>query len=500
MTPEAEGRTMRRASVLLLLPVIVALGLSPAPAPGHVHEHAWAGRAGGIAVRVVPGGEAGPLPAAQRGPRAVAFRPSGSPVPEGAARNAPGVRAYATGTNAIEPTLGIDPEGRIFFIGLDGEQWPAFPTQTMRSDDAGKTWKDVTPPPSQDHVTTEDPYLFVDEVTGRVLSTDFMLPCTAISRSDDAGKSWRTSITACDMLDHQTIFAGPPVVSDMEDYPNVVYYCAVDAGAATVAAAVSCLKSRDGGATFGRTGEPAFVDIYPTQSAECPGGSGHGVAGSDGWIYLPRGICSEPWLAISRDEGASWHHVRVARMKMGADGGRVDHDAAVAVDREGNLYYSWTGADLKPYLAVSRDKGASWSRPVMIAPPGVRIATLIALDVASPGRLAVAFVGSNKQKAFGTGEYDGYMMATANALAPDPVFYATTVNAPGDPIDGVCSTGSCGSNREFIDVAIAPDGTPWAAFSDGCFDDGCSHYRIPFTGIAVGRGIVGRLVGGPRLR
>jgi hypothetical protein len=491
---------MRRVTLCLLVLVTIALALSSTPARYHAHGHAWAGRAGGGAVRVVPGGVPGPLPATETGPRPVAFRPSGSAVPEGAAARAPRVRAYATGTNAIEPTLGVDPGGRVFFIGVDGAQWPAFPTQTMRSDDAGKTWDDVTPPPPQDHVTTEDPYIFVDETTGRVFSTDFMLPCTAVSRSDDAGESWETSVTACDLLDHQTVFAGPPVVSDPAGYPNVVYYCAVDAGVATLASAVSCLKSTDGGATFLRTGEPAFLDVPDAaQGAGCPGGSGHGVAGPDGTIYLPRGICSEPWLAISRDEGASWEHVRVAGTKMGADG-RVDHDAAVAVDGEGNLYYSWTGADLKPYLAVSRDGGESWSRPVMIAPPGVKIATLIALDVASPGRLAVAFVGSKTQKAFGTGEYDGNMMATANALAADPVFYATTVNPPGDPIDGTCATGSCGSNREFIDVAIAPDGTTWAAFSDGCFDGSCNHYRIPFVGISVGRGIAGRLVGGPRLR
>lgn len=479
--------------MLALLVAAVVFGATPTPPASHTHGHTWAGRAPDGPVRVVDPGPAGPLPPSEAGSHAVVFRPGASVESPAAPKAGPRMRAYATGTNAIEPTLGVDGKGRVFFIGVDGSQWPVFPTQTMRTDDAGKTWQDVTPPPPQDHVTTEDPYLYVDETTDRVFSTDFMLPCTAVSWSDDAGATWQTSVTACDLLDHQTIFAGAPVTSDPAGYPNVVYYCAVDAGAATASTAVSCLKSLDGGLTFLRTGEPAFLGASDAAGATaCPGGSGHGVAGPGGVIYLPKAVCSEPWLAISHDEGATWEHVQVAKTGVASDG-RVDHDAAVAVDADGNLYYSWTGADLKPYLSVSRDGGASWTKPLMIAPPGVKIATLMALDVAERGRLAVAFVGSRTQKAFGTGKYDGYVMATKNALSSDPTFYAATVNPPDDPIDGVCASGSCGSNREFIDVAIAPDGSTWAAFADGCFDGSCSHYRIPFAGIAIGRGIVGRL-------
>jgi hypothetical protein len=188
----------------------------------------------------------------------------------------------------------------------------------------------------------------------------------------------------------------------------------------------------------------------------------------------------------------------VADNGIGNSGGRLDHDAAVAVDTEGNLYYSWTAADLKPYLAVSTDRGKTWSKPMMIAPPRVKIATLVALDVTTPGNLAVAFIGSEKEKEFGPGHYNGYMMMTTDALSRDPLFYAASANNPKDPLDGTCSTGSCRVNREFIDVAIAPDGSVWASFTDGCFDDSCEHSgSFP---LAVGRGLAGRLVGGPRLR
>ena len=381
--------------------------------------------------------------------------------------------------------------------GMVGEQWPLFPSQTMRTTDNGKTWDDVTPASPQDHVTTEDPYLHVDEDTGRVFSSDFMLPCTAISHSDDAGATWASTVTACDLLDHQTIFTGPPVISQTVGYPNVVYYCASDYVGAALG--TSCLKSIDGGSVFVRSGVPPYVG-HETTPQQCGWGTGHGVAGPDGTIYLPAGVCSRPTLAISRDEGATWSRVQVSDMLMGADP-RKDHDAAVAVDSKNNLYYSWTGSDLKPYLSVSTDEGATWSDPVMIAPPGVRIATLIALDVASPGNLAVAFVGTEDRSRFGEGRYNGYVMTTTEGLERDPLFYAARINPENDPIDGGCTTGSCSANREFIDVAIAPDGTVWAPFADGCFEGSCTHRNevAPFVGMAIGRGMAARLVGEPRL-
>ena len=126
-------------------------------------------------------------------------------------RSAPTPQLYNVGANALEPTLGIDRKGNIFFIAIDGEQFPAFPTETIRSTDNGRTWDNVTPPPPQDHPISEDPYLHVDEDTGRVFSVDFMLPCSAVSYSDDQGKTWSTNVSACDLIDHQTVFTAPPV-------------------------------------------------------------------------------------------------------------------------------------------------------------------------------------------------------------------------------------------------------------------------------------------------
>jgi len=165
--------------------------------------------------------------------------------------------------------MGIDSKGRVFFLGTDGAQWPLFPSQTMRTSDNGRTWDDVTPKVPQDHLTTEDPYLYVDEDTDTVFTSDFMLPCTAVSRSDDAGDTWASSVTACDLMDHQTIFAGKPVNSETTGYSRVVYYCAADY---VTGLSTSCLKSIDGGQVFLRTGEQPFPGVSDSEvAAQCGG-------------------------------------------------------------------------------------------------------------------------------------------------------------------------------------------------------------------------------------
>lgn len=440
------------------------------------------------------------------GGKAVVYRPSGERVTGRARASVPEARLYETGVHGYEPTLAVDDEGRIFYLGFDTNAFPVSPTEVVRSTDEGETWERVTPSVDGQsrHPTSEDPYLHMDEDTGRVFMSDFLLPCHAISSSDDAGDTWTSTVTSCDVTDHQTLFTGPPVTSPTIGYPNIVYYCGISGGLANYSSAAICLKSLNGGVTFIETGEPAYVYEPVAAGVEgmgghgCTAATGHGVAGPDGAIYLPKGYCGQPFLAISHDEGLTWSRVQIADNGMSA-GLKEDHDAAVAVDDAGNIYYSWSATDNLPYLSVSQDGGDTWSEPVMIAPPGVKLATLIAIDVTSPGNLAVGFVGSEKSQEFGDNHYNGYMLQTNDALSSDPLIYAGTVNNKIDPIESWCAEGSCRVNREFIDVAIGPDGTPWVSFSDGCYDGSCDHTGELFP-LGTGRGIVGRLVGGPTLR
>lgn len=432
-----------------------------------------------------------------------------------------------TGYRSAEPTIGIDVEGTVFLypaIG-GGERGVA------RSTDAGASWGRVVPAlqGQPTHRTSLDPYMYLDPRTGRVFADDLTTPnCSVLSWTDDGGGSWDRSVAGCMEFDHQTIFAGPPTTSQTASYPNVVYRCAINLVAAAGASTAStCQRSLDGGRTWLPPGEPAFLadpreEGYGQVPGYCDGATGHGFVDRDGTVYLPRGWCGQPWLAISEDEGLTWTRVQVAGngMPMTSDGYAQGHEAGVGVDPAGNVYYFWVARDRLPYLAVSRDGGATWSEPMMVGPPDLTEAALPQLIVGGTGKLAFAYVGSTNApggpipprdcvedpdpngcvfagegRDYSNATWNGYIGTTVDALADRPTFHTAPVNSPADPlVVGECGPIRCQEVFDFIDVRIGPDGTPWAPFVDGCTEGAC---QPDDTGL--GEGVVGRLWGGPSL-
>ncbi|HVF53306.1 MAG TPA: sialidase family protein [Actinomycetota bacterium] len=424
---------------------------------------------------------------------------------------------FNTGVLGAEPTLGVTSSGTVFFKGLDTSDTSGLAWPLVATSDNGKTWTEVGGQlgPTRTHAFGQDPYFYVDPATDRIFDNDWTGPCTQLSFSDNEGETWQES-TICSLTDHQNIFGGPPATSTPIGYPNVVYYCAIDAGAlAFFGTATSCVKSIDGGLTWVRTGLPAFTDD-PTMTSDgmagipghCGGATGPGFVDTEGVVYLPRGFCDAPYLAISEDEGATWRRIQVADNGMPGSGGSIDnpliweHEAGVVVDPAGNIYYVYTARNRLPYLVVSRDGGETWGKPIMIGPPGIKEAWGPVIALGSKGGLALAYVGSTDAPGGdapdGAGsEYDevtwhGYMSVTTNPLAKRPRFHTSGINPVKDPlIVGSCAIIRCGVQFDFIDVVIAPDGTPWAAFVDGCTPDGRC--------VPLGAGVAGQLTGAPKL-
>jgi hypothetical protein len=356
----------------------------------------------------------------------------------------------------------------------------------VRSKDEGRTWQDVSP--SLVPTLLGDPYMHLDRDTGRVFVSELgSTLCQELWFSDDAGDTWTPNPSVCGLSDHQNIFTAPPVHLTTAGYPNVVYLCAIAAGLGSVSASDGCLRSLDGGLTFVLAGAPPF----PTSEAPAAdGGLGQGVGGPDGAIYLPKGWNGVPYLAVSRDEGLTWARHRVADSRMPSEDGHLAHQASVAVDAAGNLFYAWVGERSAPLLAVSRDGGSTWSRPMTIGPPGLALASLAAIDAGRRGSVAISYMGF----ASGGRGWHGYLTVSANALSARPLFYSASVNPPSDPlVGGACGPIRCQGAGDFFDVAIGPDGTPWASFVDTC-RPGCTVEP------GTSEGVVGRLVGGPRLR
>jgi hypothetical protein len=447
-----------------------------------------------------------------------------------------------TGFTSGEPTIGVCPKTGTVFEFPAGASGRAQGHGAARSVDEGGNWTRVVPNLAgvATHQSSLDPYFYLDPATCRIFVDDWVADCTQISYSDDEGSTWHESVNNCGQFDHQTIFAGPAPAGGMPTvgYPNVVYQCAINlVGVAEGSFATTCQKSLDGGLTWLFTGAPPYVADPTLRDGRygvpgiCDGATGHGWVDGKGSVYLPKGLCGKPMLAISHDEGATWTRVQVSDLGMSVmtsqQGAFYEHEAAVGSDADGTLYYAWAAADRMPWLATSKDGGATWSKPVMAGAPGLKEAALVQLAVGAPGHVALVYMGSTNspgdfptkaacspepaqcaQDVVGSEpqgaqppEYDnvtwnGYMTLSADALDPDPTFQSAALNDPTDPlVRGICAPVRCGAESDFLDIRIGPDGTPWASLVDGCID-ACVQSG---TGDNAGLGIVGRLWGGPSL-
>src|SRR6185503_5405287 len=100
------------------------------------------------------------------GGKAAVYRSGGRLVDDAAAvAGAPDAHLWRTGYGGWEPTLGLTRDGTIFFDARNSNADPGI----VRSRDAGVTWENVNPPA---HKVSLDPYLWVDQATGRIFDSD----------------------------------------------------------------------------------------------------------------------------------------------------------------------------------------------------------------------------------------------------------------------------------------------------------------------------------------
>ena len=423
---------------------------------------------------------------------------------------------YGTGVRAMEPSFAFDRAGRILYQGwvlrdgLPGGA-PPFPVVVRSAD--GVNWKDVSP---LGPVTSLDPLIYADERTGRIFSVNFLADAqpvgATVSFTDDSGKHWTTSLLGGAGFDGQSIGAGPPVSSTPVGYPNLVYYCTgITPGSSPPATTPLCSKSLDGGITFIPTGR--FP--WPVTGPDDVFGpwAGNPVVGPDGTLYVPKRFEGQPELAVSRNEGRTW------KRRLVATNGSAGAATRLAVDRDGNVYYTWAGDDRMPYVAYSKDRGATWSAPIKIAPPGVAEADLPRVAAFAPGKVAVAYLGSTNAPGhapyydycnvllsmctdgpYAGVRWNGYIAEIDDLFAPDPIVRTATVNDPAAPlfVGGCSADGACMANLDFIDVHFDSSGIPWGAFVDDC--EWKRGFRPIFTlhtpicGDNVGEGILGKLI------
>jgi len=357
-----------------------------------------------------------------------------------------------------------------------------------------------------------DPILFTDNAPGRpnartlVAQLEGLTPAgSAIDITDDDGATFTPSEGgAPSRIDHETIGGGPfhaPLPGGGTPvYPHAIYYCSQSVADA------ACELSVDGGVTFG----PA-VTIYTT--ADCGGLHGHIKVAPDGTAYVPNNACGgtdlighvdgQQAVIVSENNGVTWSIRKIPESTT-----KSDDDSSVGVATDSNtIYEGMQSGDGHPRIAVSHDKGVTWSTPfdvgTTVVSGGPVLNTAFPAVVAgdggtTTGRAAFAFYGTEtggsdyNQPGF-AGVWYLYIATTFDG----GVTWTTQNITPGDPIQrgGICGSGTCRNLLDFFDATIDKQGRVLIGYDDGCIGSCVAGGANSFTAQAT----IARQAGGKRM-
>src|SRR5437899_3744825 len=320
-----------------------------------------------------------------------------------------------TGHDAGEPSIGVNWNSPNSASGVTNFQSDP-QTLFIKFDDScpanGQTasWYNSAAPTSQ--FVDSDPIGFTDRQTGRVFAGELTLlsPTCKVSFTDTDGldqlgqpsyAGWSPSSGPLGSgVDHETIGGGPyhAPAPPHGPYPNAVYYCSQDLVTAF------CLRSDDGGATFG--------PVVPTYtSGECGGLHGHVKVAPDGTVYLPnnscRGVTGNAFqtgaVVVSEDNGITWNVRTVENSTLATRANANLQDPAVAIDNSGRLYFGMSSSNVEftaiggstAAVATSTDHGQTWQSIYDVgAALGLKNIAYPAATAGDDGRAAIAFYGS----------------------------------------------------------------------------------------------------------
>ncbi len=338
-----------------------------------------------------------------------------------------------------------------------------------------------------------DPILFTDSITGRtfVSQLEGLTPAGSTTDiTDDDGDTFIPSEGSSlpSDIDHQTFGGGPyapPLLDVNPVYPHAVYYASQSVADARAA------RSDDGGLTFGPA-SPMYT------IAECAGLHGHIKVtpdtpatrknGTVGVVYVPQKACggSLPFhdggdasVIVSEDNGTTWTVRSVPNAPT-----KVDDDPSVGIGSDGTIYLGWQSADGHPRIAVSHDKGQTWSKPVDVGQfviNGGHVLNTVFPEVTAgdPDRAAFAFYGSetggdNYDCGEGGGcsepDFPGVWYLYVASTFDGGKTWTTQNVTPNDPVQrgGVCDSGTCRNLLDFFDIQMDKEGRVLVGWDDGC--------------------------------
>jgi hypothetical protein len=242
-------------------------------------------------------------------------------------------------------------------------------------------------------------------------------------------------------------------------------------------------------------------------------------------------------VIVSEDNGVTWAIRPIPDSTTHGNGNEQNtrlqtRDPSVAIDADGTVYFVYQAedrltevmtntdkvGDTHPKVAVSRDKGKTWSPSIdvgatVINGNPIKNATFVSATAGSSGRAAVAFYGTETGgNNWACGDSDDCSGDTG--LFPrDPftgVWYLyisttfdggktwTTQNATlGDPVQrgGICGGSTCRNLLDFQDLQIDKEGRVLFAGEDGCIGACVQGGANSFTA----KGFITRQSGGKRM-
>src|ERR1700719_393288 len=423
-----------------------------------------------------------------------AATPTDTPPPTPSGPGIPRYYNYAPppgmGEAAGEPSIGFNPATkRIMYIAslqtlqatLPENAAPLAPLAPSGAvpEACDATWKDVSFTTTK--VRSADSILFTDRVTGRtfvsqlntvtqtspvLIGLNSLMAFTDTDGDPNPANPNNAAWTPAQINppdgsnDHETVGAGPypASLSNLSNPLNkghAVYYCGQAAVGTNANSAGFCSRSDDGGLNFGKS-IPVYVDAVAGCSAAI---HGHVKVAPDGTVYLPNQSCGgHQAVAVSTDAATTWTvHPVPGTLPMSpaiAPATFDSSDPAVGIASDGTVYFAGTGlvpggnsTDNHVFVAVSHDRGATWSTPVDVgASLGIKNAVFAAAVAGDPDRAAVAFIGTttggDHQSASFQGTWYGFLARTY-----DGGNTWTTVNASGGPVQkNACIWNSGGNN------------------------------------------------------
>ncbi len=380
---------------------------------------------------------------------------------------------------AGEPSIGVDWATRKVFFQAGNHTLRVTFNDSVNP--ATAFWEDKRSPFAR---LSLDPIGFVDDGhfggPNRVFTSQLNLVTSETSFTDDDANDWFPTQGSGQPagVDHQTVGAGPyafPAPLTPTGYPHGVYYCSQDIATAF------CSRSDDGGLTFG-AGIPIYtfthvngVDV-PIAPGTCGGLHGHVRVSPDGTVYVPNERCfdanrvNRPGVAVSTDNGLSWVVRTVPDGKSISPGS----DPSVAAGANNTIYFGYVNSDGHAKIAVSHDRGLTWSKSQDAGTPfGIQNAEFAEVIAGDDNRAAFAFLGTQTSGDTQSSDFQGVWHFYV-AFTYDSGRTWTTIDAtPTDPVQRGCIWNQGGSNPcrnllDFNDITVDKFGRVLVGYADGC--------------------------------